>query len=430
MNKEKISTKPEYQYLQFVEFKDFLLWDVKKYTKKLLSYLNKDFTYLKDHIEERSQKIKLANYPKDDFGILGVNNETGIFDAYLAKGSEINQPYKKLETDWLAYNPYRINVGSVGLKTKGHIGQYISPAYVVFSCKNSLLPEFLFKLFKTKNFNDLIKENTSGSVRQILSFEALKNIQIPLPSLAKQQELIAKYNQKTLETETKEQKANQLEKSIDEYLIEELGIELPQAAQSQDSFLKTVEFKDLSRWDAWNKPSLERKSKYPLIKFEKTLDKIISKVNKVKTNEFKEIGSIPIVSQEKEFISGYTDLKIKPIEKEDLPLIIFGDHSQTKKIINFEFIVGADGVRLLKPKKEFDLNYYFYYLESIKFQTSQKYTRHYKYLKNEFIPLPPLEIQNKIADKISSIKQEIKTLRSEAEKLRTQAKEEFENEVF
>ena len=250
MNKEQINTSPEYQYLQFVELKDFLLWDVKKYTKKFVSYSNKEFVYLQDHIEERSQKIKLSNYPKDDFGILGVNNEIGIFDAYIAKGSKINQPYKKLETDWLAYNPYRINVGSIGLKTKNHIGKYISPAYVVFSCKNSLLPEFLFKLFKTNNFNDLIKENTSGSVRQILSFTALKNIQIPLPSLQKQQEIVSSYNQKTIEAEVKEQKANQLEKSIDEYLIKELGIELPQGETKQDHFLKFVEFKDLSRWDS------------------------------------------------------------------------------------------------------------------------------------------------------------------------------------
>ena len=49
---------------------------------------------------------------------------------------------------------------------------------------------------------------------------------------------------------------------------------------------------------------------------------------------------------------------------------------------------------------------------------------------NLLFPLPPLPIQNQIADRISSIKQEIKTLRNEAENLKIQAKEDFENEVF
>lgn len=84
---------------------------------------------------------------------------------------------------------------------------------------------------------------------------------------------------------------------------------------------------------------------------------IKSKINKLKTEEFKSTGRVPIVSQEKCMISGYSDIDLEPIHQEDLPLIVFGDHTQVKKYIDFPFFVGADGVRLLKPNQNFNVKY-------------------------------------------------------------------------
>src|SRR5690606_7764208 len=94
------------------------------------------------------------------------------------------------------YNPYRINVGSIGLKLPEHKYKYISPAYVVFSCKSDLLPEYLFAMFKTERFNAIINENTTGSVRQNLSYNKLSQIDIPLPSIKEQKILVEAYQSK------------------------------------------------------------------------------------------------------------------------------------------------------------------------------------------------------------------------------------------
>ena len=134
-------------------------------------------------IQEQSHRRKLSDYPENEFGILGVSNKIGIFDAYKEKGININQPYKKIENGWLAYNPYRINVGSIGMKTSSQKFDFISPAYVVFSCNEKLLPDFLYKLFKTERFCQIINENTTGSVRQNLTFGILKSLNIPLPPI-------------------------------------------------------------------------------------------------------------------------------------------------------------------------------------------------------------------------------------------------------
>jgi len=151
-------------YIKFIDFKDFKLWDVKRYSAKVITS-HFQMVSLAHHIQAEHKKYKLFDEPENDFGILGVNNVDGIFDAYTQKGKEINQVYKKMQTGWIAYNPYRVNVGSIGIKKTEHKNEYISPAYVVFSCKENLLPEFLFLVFKTKAFNRVINDNTTGSVR-------------------------------------------------------------------------------------------------------------------------------------------------------------------------------------------------------------------------------------------------------------------------
>ena len=120
----------QYKYLKFVRFRDFFQWDLKRYFNQSIHSKFQIFN-LGTLISEEKDKFDVSD-PKTDYGILGVNNQTGIFDAYIENGSKIKQKYKKMEVGWIAYNPYRVNVGSVGIKRECHNNVYISPAYVVF----------------------------------------------------------------------------------------------------------------------------------------------------------------------------------------------------------------------------------------------------------------------------------------------------------
>ena len=136
----------QYKYLQLIKYSSLLLWDIKRYfTTQVLSSF--PVVRLGDYINEESAKYSISD-PNKRYGILGVNNKDGIFDAYEESGSKIKQKYKKMQVGWIAYNPYRVNVGSIGIRTNEHNYDYISPAYVVFSCKSGLLPDFLFLLLK------------------------------------------------------------------------------------------------------------------------------------------------------------------------------------------------------------------------------------------------------------------------------------------
>lgn len=238
-------------YLKIVPFSQFSLWDTKRYTSKLISS-NYPIVKLGSCIVEQSKKYKIFEQKEVDFGILGVNNKEGIFDAYTQKGAEINQPYKKMQKGWLAYNPYRINVGSIGIKLEEHKNEYISPAYVVFSCKENLLPEFLFFLFKTNTFNNVIKESTTGSVRQNLTFETLKSLEIPLPSIEEQTRIVAAYNAKLQSAQEQVLQSKQLEIDIEKYLFEELGIEIKREGLEKKvgEFLKIFKYSNFDKWGA------------------------------------------------------------------------------------------------------------------------------------------------------------------------------------
>ncbi|MFH2043965.1 MAG: hypothetical protein ABIK92_02335 [Pseudomonadota bacterium] len=115
---------------RYINFSELDRWDVKYFTGRIKSKY--PLVSLSTFVREHNEKVRPFNFPDDTFKILGVNNIDGIFHAYDALGKGIKQPYKKVSAGDFAYNPYRINVGSIGWVPDKHDGAFISPAYVVF----------------------------------------------------------------------------------------------------------------------------------------------------------------------------------------------------------------------------------------------------------------------------------------------------------
>jgi type I restriction enzyme, S subunit len=129
--------------------------------------------------------------------------------------------------------------------------------------------------------------------------------------------------------------------------------------------------------------------------FEDVLTDVTGGNIKTLQSDFSPAGQFPIVDQGKELIAGFTDDESR-VCRADLPVVVFGDHTKCFKFIDFPFCLGADGTKVLRPSNGDDPKYLFHYLRQIKL-TDAGYSRHYKYLKEIKIPLPPLAEQRRIA---------------------------------
>lgn len=130
-----------------------------------------------------------------------------------------------------------------------------------------------------------------------------------------------------------------------------------------------------------------------------------SKQYQILESEVKQDGRFPVISQSKAYSIGFTDSEEKLYRHED-PVVIFGDHTTEIKFVDFDFVVGADGVKIFKPITSVITAKFLFYVLQFYSRDLHKvggYSRHYKFIKNNPIPLPPLAEQERIVAKIEEL---------------------------
>lgn len=146
---------------------------------------------------------------------------------------------------------------------------------------------------------------------------------------------------------------------------------------------------------------------------------------KVPKKKFKTKGDFPIISQEADFINGYWDAE-EDACKVKKPIVVFGDHTQVTKYVDFDFVVGADGVKVLNPKKFLEAKFLKYFIEANP-MPSLGYARHYRHMKSLPIPLPPLAEQKRIVSILDEAFEGLDRARENAEANLKSARELFES---
>lgn len=140
------------------------------------------------------QKARIGSFDADELTLLGVSNQQGLHRSSMPRISDMSR-YLRVERSWFAYNPMRINVGSLGYAYSDDLAGVISPDYVVFSCSDRVLPEWVHSFLRHPIGLDSINAATAGSVRERLYFSKLAEIEIPLPPLAEQRRIVARIEQ-------------------------------------------------------------------------------------------------------------------------------------------------------------------------------------------------------------------------------------------
>lgn len=436
-------------------FETFLNWDVKQFfIKEVLSKYPVE--KLGKHIIHQTDKIQLSNYPDKKFGILGVSNKIGMFDADSLLGKTVKQKYHIVRDNWLAYNPYRVNVGSIGLKTPKQKGEYISPAYVVFSCKDTLLPEYIWLLMKSNMFNTLIRNSTTGTVRQTLGYDSLAEISAPIPSIIEQQRLLDEYHAAFNKANALITLAESINSEIDMYLYDYFNMDSSEDMALGASLLKTFKLSNSVRWDvdyALNDRALDYLDNcnclvVPASKFILSTQYGLSEKASVDNSGIPMLRMGNIRDSEVDltdikYISKTDALKGRYLDKGDL---LF-NRTNSKELVGKTAVFDLDGdyvfasyiIRVKIDSTMADINFINYMFSSriirrqidiVSRQILGQVNMNVDELSNLRFPLPSLPEQKKIVSEIDKIRNRRKSAIRDAYTLITKGNADFENTIF
>ena len=141
-------------------------------------------------------EVSNRNKSNTDLPVLSVSNRQGFiaqseqFENRVIASDDTSN-YKIVIKDDFAYNPARINVGSIARLVNYESG-IVSPMYLCFRCSNEILPEYLELFFQSRYFQLEVEKKLEGSVRLCLSMDGMKSIQFSLPPIYEQKALTEK----------------------------------------------------------------------------------------------------------------------------------------------------------------------------------------------------------------------------------------------
>lgn len=151
------------------------------------------------------------------------------------------------------------------------------------------------------------------------------------------------------------------------------------------------------------------------LSFDEVFTTCSTRGHQIKTDQYVAKGLFPVVDQGKRPVVAFSDDKSKLLKCPQTGLIVFGDHTKELKFVDFDFIVGADGVQLICAKESILTTEFGYYLLSAKKLPDDGYSRHFKYLKEFTYSVPDRDTQNQISFILRGIDNEIVLLETEFE---------------
>jgi len=305
--------------------------------------------------------------------------------------------YKIVKKNYFAYNPYRINVGSIGL-FKQDIG-VVSPAYIVFKIKDDerLFANFLFRIIKSQFYiYEIMRFSMSrGSVRRNLSFKDLSDLIIPLPPLSEQRKIAYVLSTIQAAKEKTEQVINslrELKKSMMKHLFTYGPVSLEDAKKVK---LKETEIGMVPEdWEVVRLGSIFS------ITSGKTRPKMLKKTA-TDPYVFPVFGGNGIIGYSNDFLLDYTTIILGRV----------GEYCGSVHISHEKCWVSDNALYIKHFQKEIDITYLSHALEILNLNglknTGGQPLISQSIVYSQYIPLPPLPIQQRIASILSAIDEKI-----------------------
>lgn len=440
-----------YKKLKFVGFSNIESWSAYSILEKRLRFSNKyKLIKIKTFLSRNKTSIKIEDnnyYKRPTIKINGA----GISLRDKVKGEKIGTKSQFLiKKGQFLLSKIDARNGAFGVVPEELECGVITGNFWTFDVNyNVINPYFLQLITKTKQFQDLSQSASVGTTnRNYLQEESFLNFSIPLPPLSEQETIVKNYYDKITQATTYEQQAQTLEKNIESYLFESLGIE--ELDKRKKIGLNIIESKRMERWDIpflMGESSLE--SKYSIHRMGEYIVEIAT-------------GTTPPTSRKEYFrgdINFYTpsdinnkillnadrkvsllavkDKKVRVFKKNTLLFVGIGSTVGKVGIIGNEFATSNQQITGFNVDENMLLTeYVYYYFTYFKNVTTKEQTKatlpivNQEKIVNILIPIPPKETQQAIINQIDTYKNEIKILRERATLLKQQAEQEFEQTIF
>lgn len=233
---------------------------------------------------------------------------------------------------------------------------------VIEPIEGAVYPDLLPFIIQNDDFFEHAIIGSNGALSPRVKWEHMANFELNLPSIDGQKVLA--------------------EKLWAAYEVKQSYLKMIDATDEmvKAQFMKMFDFKDLNL--------LSPSNDFEIKCFDDT-----SNSTKIPASDYQDKGLYAIFDQSQDnYIAGYTNLEEGLCK--NIPAVLFGDHSRVIKYIDEPFFIGADGVKIIRPKDKSLLPEFLYY--DLKYHNipNTGYNRHFKYIKMIYLTKASLDDQN------------------------------------
>ncbi|UZD39640.1 restriction endonuclease subunit S [Capnocytophaga ochracea] len=439
-----------YKKLKFVELRELGFWDTKRYLNISDKKFKNNIT-LSDVLIPYKKKISKREMIEKKYAIISKINFGGeLFLRDLNNIENYKGDIYLVPDNSIIYSKINVKHGCIFYNDKGNTPFGVSSEYPIFTFDNTIVSgKFLQKLLRTQEFKKLLDTKATGISKARVKQADFLATRVPLPPLSEQETIVKNYYDKITQATTYEQQVETLEKNIESYLFESLGIEQKTEEKTKKKGLQFVEFGKLEKWGIDFILSTENiKHLFTMYKIS-DLCKISSGGTPSRGRKEYFEGSIPWIktgelndaiiydTEEKITEEAIKNSSAKLYKKDSLVIAMYGATIGKTAKLGIEATTNQACAVLFDINTNLiEIDFLWEYLQS---QTKRLKKMAYgsaqpnlnaKIISNYNIPIPPKETQQAIINQIDTYKNEIKILRERATLLKQQAEQEFEQTIF
>lgn len=344
---------------------------------------------IKDAIDNDIRIFNKTSYHQENIRYIDISSVDNIkkiiIEAKLI--SKVNAPSRAksiLQKNDIIVSTVRPNLNAVAQVTEDYDGCIASSGFSVIRPLPDYSSCYLFLYLTSPLFIDKVNNLIQGAMYPAINNNDVKTTLIPIPNQNNDQEKIAKELLNKIKISQQMWEAAQKQEETVNAL--------------QDSILRKVfPYREGDKLpNGWN-----------FVPFTQSIMKKNVAKKGILSSEYHDRGKYPVIDQGQSFIAGYSDNENYTIHIEE-PVIIFGDHTRIIKYVDFDFIMGADGTKIIYPNTNIFIPKYFYFALKSRSIPNDGYGRHYKHLSKLLIPKPPtkkdqISIADNIENKINAI---------------------------